>query len=104
MPAKHHLTYLSLYKNKISEPILIVGSKSYDFDTGNFLNHFKTLGFSKVTGIDISPGPGVDEVVDVCEPNSSFVKKQAGVYKTIICMQVLYATEDPFQAARNICD
>lgn len=101
MPSIHQINYLSLCKDRIAEPILIVGSKEYDFDQESFLKHLQSWGFSNVKGIDLSPGAGVDEVVNICDAKS-FISENAESFRTIICMQVLYATENPFAAADNI--
>lgn len=102
MPAITHINYLLLCKDRIAEPILIIGSKEYDFDQENFLGRLYSWGFNNVTGIDLSSGAGVDDVVDICDGNSAFVSDHADSFRTIICMQVLYATENPFVAAGNI--
>lgn len=102
MPTTNHINYLLLCKDRIAEPILIVGSKEYDFDQENFFERLHYWGFSEVTGIDLSPGAGVDEIVNICDVNSPFIGEHADSFRTIICMQVLYATENPFAAASNI--
>ena len=102
MPSINQIHYLVLCKDRIAEPILIVGSKEYDFDQENFLRHLHSWGFNDVTGIDLSPGTGVDHVVNVCDGSSSFISNHLETFRTIICMQVLYATENPFVAAGNI--
>ncbi len=89
-------------KNKITEPILIIGSKEYDFDQRNFLKELKIIGFSDIIGIDIKKGKGVDIVTDICDSNSSFVKNYNKYFKTIICMQMLYSVGNPFNAAKSI--
>jgi len=102
MPSINHINYLLLCKDRIAEPILIVGSREYDFDQENFLGSLNSWGFSNVTGIDLSLGAGVDDVVNICDGNSPFISDHADSFQTIICMQVLYATENPFVAAHNI--
>ena len=74
MPSANHIQYLSLFKEDIREPILIVGSKKYDFDSEDFLKNLSSWGFSRVTGIDIQAGAGVDEVVDICDAENSFIQ------------------------------
>ena len=73
MPSINQINYLLLCKDRIAEPILIVGSKEYDFDHENFSSHLRSWGFNKVTGIDLSLGAGVDHVVDICDGRSSFI-------------------------------
>ena len=102
MPTISHINYLLLCKDRIAEPILIVGSKEYDFDQENFLGRLHSWGFSNVTGIDLSLGAGVDHVVNICDGSSEFISNHLESFRTIICMQVLYATENPFVAAGNI--
>jgi hypothetical protein len=102
MPSISQIQYLLLCKDRIAEPILVVGSKEYDFDHENFLKHLHSWGFSNVTGIDISAGAGVDHVVNICDERCSFISNHLQSFRTIICMQVLYATENPFVAAGNL--
>ena len=102
MPSIHQINYLLLCKDRITEPILIVGSKEYDFDQENFLKRLHSWGFSSITGIDLSPGAGVDHLVNICDSSSEFISNHLESFRTIICMQVLYATENPFAAASNI--
>jgi hypothetical protein len=102
MPSINQIHHLLLCKVRIAEPILIIGSKEYDFDQENFLGQLHSWGFSNVTGIDLSPGAGVDHVVNICDESSSFISNHLENFNTIICMQVLYATENPFVAAGNI--
>ena len=102
MPSANQIDYVSQVKHLLAEPILIVGAKTYDFDEDSFLPHLRSWGFEDITGIDLAAGPGVDQVVDICEEHSEFAKKAHGSFGTVICMQVLYSTTNPFMAAHNI--
>jgi len=102
MPDLNHIKYLTINKKDIKEPILIIGSKEYDFDKLNFLHEFKKLGYENITGIDIQSGPGVDLVLDVCNAKDIFFNKYEEYFNTVICMQTLYAVSNPFDAAENI--
>lgn len=102
MPSRNQISYLFGLRELIAEPILIIGAREYDFDEESFLPHLRSWGFNLITGIDLTPGPGVDQVVDICESDSRFINNAEGSFQTVICMQVLYAADNPFIAAKNI--
>lgn len=99
MATINHIRFLSANRNSIAEPVLIVGSKQYEFDQENLKTHLGKLGFNDVKGIDISEGDGVDEIADITESNSAFVSKYRNSFSTIICMEVLTHVRNPFHAA-----
>ncbi len=102
MPDLNHIKFLTINKQVIKEPILIIGSKEYDFDKYSFVNEFNKLGYEKITGIDIQSGTGVDLVLDICNGEDIFFNKYEKYFNTVICMQTLYAVYNPFYAAQNI--
>jgi len=102
MPGYNQIKYIRDNKGKIKEPILIVGSKEYEFDTYNFFLELNDLGYTDITGIDIQGGNGVDIIMDICESNNQVFNKFAGFFQTVICMQVLYSVKNPFIASQNI--
>lgn len=55
------------------------------------------------TGIDLFPGPNVDVVADLCDPN--FANDHAelvGKFRTVFCYALLEHVKNPFDAARSI--
>lgn len=99
MATINQIKFLNLNKDSIKEPVLIIGSKQYDFDRENIKSSLEKLGLRDITGLDISPGEGVDYVVDITDSTSEFVKNHKEFYMTIICMEVLTNVRNPFDAA-----
>jgi len=102
MATRNQISYLTINKDRISDPILVVGSKHYEYDKENIIDGLRKLGLSDITGIDICAGDGVDHVVDITESGSDFIKSHNEFYATIICMEVLTNVQNPFQAADNL--
>ncbi|MBK8551397.1 MAG: methyltransferase domain-containing protein [Ignavibacteria bacterium] len=102
MATGNQISYLILNKALISEPILIFGSKQYDFDKENIKTSLERLGFKDITGIDIIEGEGVDHIVDITDINSDFIKNHTGHFSTVICMEVLTHVRNPFKAAESL--
>ncbi len=86
----------------MSGRILIVGSKQYDFDREDIRKTLESMGHKEITGIDISPGDGVDFAVDITNGESNFMVDNQGNFGTVICMEVMTHVLDPFAAARNL--
>lgn len=64
-----------------------------------FLNNDRTA----FIGIDLFPGPNVDVVADLCDPD--FAKKHVelvGKFRTVFCWALLEHVRNPFDAARSI--
>lgn len=58
---------------------------------------------AEFTGIDLFPGPNVDLVADLCDPD--FLQKHsdlAGKFGTVFCYALLEHVKNPFHAARTI--
>lgn len=102
MATGNQIGYLNRNKDFISEPILIVGSKMYDYDSDDIKTCLEKLGFRDITGIDISAGDGVDYVADITDGSSDFFKTRKELYNTIICMEVLTNVKNPFKASENL--
>jgi len=102
MPDYNQIEFLKNNINYIKEPIIIIGSKEYDFDNYNFKIELNKLGQNDITGIDIQDGSGVDIVLDICDDQNKYFEKYLNFYNTIICMQMLYSVDNPFKAADNI--
>ncbi|MBX7042431.1 MAG: methyltransferase domain-containing protein [Ignavibacteria bacterium] len=102
MATKNQLKFIRDNKDAITEPVLIVGSKQYDFDRANIRQHLTELGVSLITGIDISEGEGVDHVADITDGKSAFITEHRESFGTVICMEVMTHVLNPFEAARNL--
>jgi len=102
MATLNQISFLKENIDIISEPVLIIGSKQYEFDRENLRERLKELGLTDVTGIDISEGEGVDHVVDITDSDCEFIRKNSGKYSTVICMEVLTHVRNPFTAAKNL--
>lgn len=102
----HHnqIEFIKANQDLIKEPILVVGSKMYDFDKYDISKELELLGYSNITGIDIDDGPGVDYQVDITDQLSGFVVKNKHRYATVVCMEVLTNVRNPFVAAQNVAN
>lgn len=102
MATRNQISFIEINKEFISEPILLVGSKQYEYDKENLQSCLKKLGFKDITGIDLFEGEGVDYAVDITDGSSDFVKNHLEFFSTIICMEVLTNVRNPFKASENI--
>jgi len=102
MPNQNQINFIKLNKDLITTPILIIGSKEYDFDEYNYIQELNRLGFDEIIGLDIATGIGVDVHADICDLNHNYFLSNAERFKTLICMQTLYSVKDPFKATQNI--
>lgn len=102
MATVNQIKFIEKNKNEISEPVLIVGSKQYEFDRENIRQRLLEWGFKDITGIDLFEGEGVDYAVDITEASSEFISGHGNYFKTIFCMEVLTNVKNPFAAADNI--
>ena len=102
MPNLNQVTFIRINKDFIKEPIIIIGSKEYEFDKYNYNDELRSLGFQNITGIDILKGQGVDLQLDICEAIGHNMKNLINNFNTVFCMQMLYAVKNPFIAAQNI--
>lgn len=98
----NQILYIRLNKDILSEPVLIVGSKHYEFDKENLRTRLHELGIKNITGIDLFEGEGVDFTVDITDSNSEFILKHQNYFSTLICMEVLTHVKNPFTAAGNM--
>ncbi len=97
-----HISYLCLNKDSISEPILIIGSKIYNYDKENIRERLTDFGFKNITGIDLFEGDGVDYAVDITDSESEFLKTHQGYFSTVICFEVFTNVKNPFIGAANL--
>ncbi|MBP9192039.1 MAG: hypothetical protein KBF96_05770 [Ignavibacteria bacterium] len=102
MATKNQINYLEINKDLIKEPVLIVGSKLYDYDKEDIRKYLNNTGLKDITGIDLFEGEGVDHAVDITDTESEFIKSHRDFYSTIICMEILTNVLNPFTAAENI--
>jgi SAM-dependent methyltransferase len=93
---------INLNKDSIKEPMLIVGSKIYDYDEENIKTRLQEFGFKDITGIDLFEGEGVDYAVDITDNESDFNKNHKDYFSSVICMEVLTNVRNPFKAAENV--
>lgn len=102
MATKNQINFLELNKDIIKEPVLIVGSKLYDYDKEDIRKFLINSGIIDITGIDLFDGEGVDYVLDITDTSSEFIINHKDYFSTIICMEILTNVKNPFVAASNI--
>lgn len=73
MATKNQLRFLQDNRDVIRDPVLIVGSKQYEFDKGDIRKSLTDIGLIAITGIDIIEGEGVDFVADIIDSSSEFI-------------------------------
>lgn len=102
MATINQIEYIYKIKEKIKEPILIIGSKIYDYDARNIETVLRELGFNEIIGIDISEGEGVHVIADICDVNNSFFNEKKQYFNTVFCMEILTHVKYPWLAGNNI--
>lgn len=102
MPTQGHIEFVKRNRELIKEPILIIASRIYDYDQERLQDHLKQWGFSDFIGIDLLPGEGVDEVVDVTDSKSKFWQKYQNHFETVFCLELWTYVKQPFVAANLI--
>lgn len=102
MATKNQIKFLEINTDLIKEPVLIVGSKLYDFDKEDIKSCLEKSGLKDITGVDLFAGEGVDHVLDITDTQSDFVSEHTEFYSTIICMEILTNVSNPFKASENI--
>lgn len=102
MATRNQISFIEMNKEFISEPILLVGSKQYEYDKENLNTSLIKMGFKNITGIDLFEGEGVDYAVDITDSSSDFVSEHKEFFSTVICMEVLTNVKNPFKASENI--
>lgn len=102
MATLNQISFIKQNLDCINEPVLIVGSKHYDFDKENISERLNECGIKDITGIDLFEGKGVDHMVDITDKDSDFIKTHKEYYSTLICMEVLTHVKNPFAAASNM--
>ncbi|MCY7361076.1 MAG: class I SAM-dependent methyltransferase [Ignavibacteria bacterium] len=102
MATVNQINFIGKNKTEIKEPVLIVGSKQYEYDKENIKLRMQEWGFKDLTGIDLFEGEGVDHAIDITDTSSEFINNHRNFYNTIICMEVLTNVKNPFKASDNI--
>lgn len=102
MATRNQINFIEQNKDLINEPILLVGSKLYEYDKENIKARLEQYGYKDITGIDLFEGEGVDFKVDITETENDFIEKHKTYFSTIICMEVLTNVKNPFKAANNV--
>ena len=102
MPTPGHIEFINRNRDVIREPILIIASKIYDFDRERLQDHLKRWGFHDFRGIDLMPGEGVDETIDVTDSTSEFWGRYQNHYQTVFCLELWTYVRQPFVAANLI--
>lgn len=95
------LQFLRQNRDLLAEPVLLVGSKMYEYDAGDLRKVLAEMGLDDVTGVDIEAGEGVDEVVDITDPGG-FLDRNRDRFATVVCMEILTHVPQPFVAADNV--
>lgn len=101
MATTKQIAFLEQNRDLLAGPVLVVGSKLYDYDAADPRDLFDRLGVGPVVGTDIAAGDGVDVVADVCAPGDAFAGHE-GRYATVMCMEMLTHVPDPFAAGRVV--
>jgi hypothetical protein len=96
----NQISFIKQNLDYITEPVLIVGSKHYEFDKENIKTRLNEYGIKDITGIDLFEGEGVDHAVDITDKDSEFIKNHQEHFSTMICEVLL--TRNPFVAASNM--
>lgn len=104
MATINQINYLKINSDFIKEPVLIVGSKQYDFDKMNIRKFLTENGFREITGLDLFEGEGVDIAADITDHDSEFMKRYRNFFNTVICMEVMTHVKNPFSAAHNLTE
>ena len=102
MATINQIEYLKIVKEYIKEPILIMGSKQYEYDARNLNKWLNEEGFFNIIGVDIFEGEGVDVVADICEIEHPFFTEHKDYFNTIICMEVITHVPKPWLVGLTI--
>ena len=105
MASANVIEWIEKYRKFIGAQVLEVGSKVHHPHSSLGLRDLleKKLPRSRIIGCDLSPGIGVDVVVDITSSSrllkSAFEDKQ---FDTVFCVSVLEHVPNIFDACRNI--
>lgn len=89
-------------KGWVSDPLLDIGSSTFDGAQTSFSHISKDLGLKEIMGVDLAPGTGVDRVFDFSINDADFKTNWGGkTFRTVVVFNVLEHTFDPYQVLRN---
>ncbi len=99
MGFKNHELYIQQNKKLFRGPFLEIGAKDY----GSTVNLRGLFPEETYVGVDMSPGKGVDMVIDLTSSFDQIDGTLGGKrFNTIFCLSVLEHCDQPFRMARNI--
>jgi hypothetical protein len=84
----------------VRAPLLEIGSAAIQGQGGNICQAARRLGISPTLGVDIAPGPGVDQVVDFSIPPQQFKWPYENAH-TAVLFNILEHTFDPICILKN---
>jgi hypothetical protein len=102
MATINQIAFLETIKNQIKEPILIVGSKTYDYDYMSLNKFLNANNFNDITGIDILEGNDVDVIADMTNLENPYFIEKTGYFNTVFCMEVITHVDKPWLLGKNI--
>lgn len=102
MATVNQIEFILSIKDKIKEPILIMGSKIYNYDAKNIETTLRQAGFNEIIGVDIFDGEGVTVVADICDLNHPYFTSKKAYFNTIFCMEVITHVPQPWLVGQNI--
>ena len=102
MATVNQIEFIHSVKDKIKEPILIIGSKIYEYDARNIETTLRELGFKEIIGVDIFDGVGVTVVADICDLNYPYFIEKKSYFNTVFCMEILTHVAQPWLVGSNI--
>lgn len=100
MATTKQIAFLDLHRDLLAGPVLVIGSKLYDYDAADPRDLFTRLDVGPVVGTDLEDGPGVDIVGDILDPPAELLA--AAPFRTVVCMEMLTHVPDPFAVGRMI--
>jgi len=102
MATINQIAFIETIKNKIKEPILIVGSKTYNYDYMSLNKYLNQNNFTDITGIDIVDGTDVDIIADMTVLNNPYFIEKSRYFNTVFCMEVITHVNKPWLLGKNI--
>jgi hypothetical protein len=102
MATVNQIEFILKVREKIKEPILIMGSKMYDYDAHNIETCLRKLGFKEIVGVDLFEGEGVHVVADICDLAHPFFVEKQSFFNTVFCMEVITYVKHPWLVGKNI--
>jgi len=99
MGDRNQFAFVARHRARFSGPVLEVGSRDYG-STQPLRSLFPDEPYR---GVDLGPGPGVDQVLDLTRPFAEIERDLEGRrFGTIFCLSVLEHCDQPFLMADNL--